>query len=388
MAGTKRRKCSDPDVITLHKELDEVLCPICMEHPHNAVLLLCSSHKKGCRSYICDTSYRHSNCLDRYKNLRADVRNGSSLPHSLPNNQLDSSNTSDPNLGPGTGTDSTEAHLTHHLNGSDAETSVGLLSLPSENDIPPIDGHLEVQGEEILGTDDSASIWERVDLEEPNVENTSELRLSLKCPLCRGAVLGREVVEEARKYLNLKPRNCSWESCSFVGNYRELRWHARRIHPTARPADIDPSRERAWRNLENQREYGDIVSAIRSAMPSAFVLGDYVVENGGIHPGEMEMRSSDFNSSLWATFFLFQMIDSIEPITEPRDRSRAWMRYRRSSRASSQRRFVWGENLLGLQDDENDDEDMNMPSDEGGDELPLPRRRRRSAWSRPDAEQS
>ncbi|KAK1312670.1 hypothetical protein QJS10_CPA07g00513 [Acorus calamus] len=38
-----------------------------MEYPHNAVLLLCSSHDKGCRPYMCGTSYRYSNCLDQFK---------------------------------------------------------------------------------------------------------------------------------------------------------------------------------------------------------------------------------------------------------------------------------------------------------------------------------
>ncbi|KAK1282912.1 hypothetical protein QJS10_CPB22g00968 [Acorus calamus] len=38
-----------------------------MEYPHNAVLLLCSSHDKGCRPYMCGTSYRFSNCLDQFK---------------------------------------------------------------------------------------------------------------------------------------------------------------------------------------------------------------------------------------------------------------------------------------------------------------------------------
>ncbi|GFP87111.1 hypothetical protein PHJA_000854900 [Phtheirospermum japonicum] len=37
-----------------------------MECPHNAVLLLCSSHDKGCRPYMCGTSLRYSNCLDQY----------------------------------------------------------------------------------------------------------------------------------------------------------------------------------------------------------------------------------------------------------------------------------------------------------------------------------
>lgn len=48
------------------KEWEEARCPICMEHPHNAVLLMCSSHEKGCRPYMCNTSYRHSNCLDQF----------------------------------------------------------------------------------------------------------------------------------------------------------------------------------------------------------------------------------------------------------------------------------------------------------------------------------
>ncbi|KAL5078753.1 hypothetical protein RYX36_007174, partial [Vicia faba] len=33
---------------------------------HNAVLLICSSHEKGCRPYMCNTSYRHSNYLDQF----------------------------------------------------------------------------------------------------------------------------------------------------------------------------------------------------------------------------------------------------------------------------------------------------------------------------------
>ncbi|KAI5660524.1 hypothetical protein M9H77_29317 [Catharanthus roseus] len=48
------------------KEWEEARCPICMEHPHNSVLLLCSSRDKGCRPYMCDTSNRHSNCLDQF----------------------------------------------------------------------------------------------------------------------------------------------------------------------------------------------------------------------------------------------------------------------------------------------------------------------------------
>ncbi|PKU85933.1 uncharacterized protein LOC110096008 [Dendrobium catenatum] len=49
------------------KEWDDVRCPVCMEQPHNSVLLICSSHDKGCRPFMCDTSYRHSNCFDQYR---------------------------------------------------------------------------------------------------------------------------------------------------------------------------------------------------------------------------------------------------------------------------------------------------------------------------------
>ncbi|WRX25892.1 Protein of unknown function DUF1644 - like 4 [Theobroma cacao] len=48
------------------KEWEDTRCPICMEHPHNAVLLRCSSFEKGCRPFMCNTSYRHSNCLDQF----------------------------------------------------------------------------------------------------------------------------------------------------------------------------------------------------------------------------------------------------------------------------------------------------------------------------------
>ncbi|KAK2992812.1 hypothetical protein RJ640_009109 [Escallonia rubra] len=49
------------------KDWEDATCSVCMEYPHNAVLLLCSSHDKGCRPYMCGTSCRYSNCLDQYK---------------------------------------------------------------------------------------------------------------------------------------------------------------------------------------------------------------------------------------------------------------------------------------------------------------------------------
>lgn len=50
------------------KDWKRATCSICLEHPHKAVLLLCSSHSKGCRPYMCDTNRQHSNCLEQLKN--------------------------------------------------------------------------------------------------------------------------------------------------------------------------------------------------------------------------------------------------------------------------------------------------------------------------------
>lgn len=62
-------KNTDLPPVENEREWEEVRCVICMEHPHNAVLLLCSSGEKGCLPYMCDTSYRHSNCLDQFCKL-------------------------------------------------------------------------------------------------------------------------------------------------------------------------------------------------------------------------------------------------------------------------------------------------------------------------------
>lgn len=376
MAGVKRRFCTDSDIRALHKELDEISCPICMDHPHNAVLLLCSSHEKGCRSFICDTSYRHSNCLDRFKKLRDNTRNSPTLPSSYsPHNTYDMHTALRPNMN--------EDNENHNLNESITVTSVDLHEEPQETNDQGTSRHLETQ-EVVLEAVDSESIQERVELDELDSENSSESKLSLKCPLCRGAILGWEVVEEARKYLNLKKRSCSRESCSFSGNYQELRRHARRVHPTTRPSEIDPSRERAWRRLEHQREFGDVVSAIRSAIPGAVVVGDYVVENGDRLAAAGERVSGlgeAANGPWWTTLFLFQMIGSIDNVRDQRARSRVWTRHRRSAGALSDRRFLWGENLLGLQDDE---DDLHILSDTAEDASPIPRRRRRLTRSRSD----
>ncbi|XP_021277498.1 uncharacterized protein LOC110411594 [Herrania umbratica] len=53
--------------VQLNTNWDDVICPICLDFPHNGVLLQCSSYEKGCRPFVCDTDHLHSNCLDRFK---------------------------------------------------------------------------------------------------------------------------------------------------------------------------------------------------------------------------------------------------------------------------------------------------------------------------------
>ncbi|XP_076889424.1 uncharacterized protein LOC143540174 [Bidens hawaiensis] len=144
---------SPPQPIINETECEEARCPICMEHPHNAALLLCSSHQKGCRPYMCDTSSRHSNCLDQFRKSS-----------------------------------------------------------------------------------------------------------KLVCPLCRGQVNGWTVVNPARQFMNSKTRTCSLGTCDFAGNYSELRKHARRVHPSVKPTDVDPERELEWRTLEDDIEQQDMLS--------------------------------------------------------------------------------------------------------------------------------
>lgn len=58
------------------KDWEDATCSVCMESPHNAVLLLCSSYNKGCRPYMCATGYRFSNCLEQYKKAYSKATSG------------------------------------------------------------------------------------------------------------------------------------------------------------------------------------------------------------------------------------------------------------------------------------------------------------------------
>ncbi|CAK9309262.1 unnamed protein product [Citrullus colocynthis] len=200
------------------KYWEDATCSVCMEYPHNAVLLLCSSHDKGCRPYMCGTSLRYSNCLDQYKKAYTKVI--------------------------------------------------------SSNNAQPV----------------SASINNSAVVQDPSLLGENHEVTELACPLCRGQVKGWTVVEPAREYLNAKKRSCMQDSCTFVGNYKELRKHVRSEHPSARPREVDPVLEQKWRRLERERERNDVMSTIRSTMPGAVVFGDYVIEgnNFGIDSDEEE----------------------------------------------------------------------------------------------------
>ncbi|KAA8538554.1 hypothetical protein F0562_028252 [Nyssa sinensis] len=199
----RKKKCSKA---TENKEWEDATCSVCMEYPHNAVLLLCSSYNKGCRPYMCATSCRYSNCLEQYKRAYTKV----------------------------TATQSAE-----HWHGS-----VDDLGFSSGLGCP----HEKMEVSELL------------------------------CPLCRGQVKGWTVVEPARKYLNTKRRTCMQDNCSFVGTYKELRKHVRTEHPRACPREVDPLLAEKWKSLELERERNDVYSTIRSSMPGAIVMGDYVIE--------------------------------------------------------------------------------------------------------------
>nr|GEY73164.1 hypothetical protein [Tanacetum cinerariifolium] len=65
--------------------------------------------------------------------------------------------------------------------------------------------------------------------------------------------------------MNTKSRSCSSETCDFSGTYADLRKHARNVHPFARPSEADPERQRDWRRMERQMDFGDLLSTLRSA---------------------------------------------------------------------------------------------------------------------------
>lgn len=292
------------------KEWEEVRCPVCMEHPHNAVLLICSSHEKGCRPYMCDTSYRHSNCLDQF--CKSFTETSSSLVQQV------------------------ETRL---------PATPAVASEATVNDLQ------EDRNEE-----------------GPSVPNTVScenlLKQKLVCPLCRGQIKDWVVVDAARRFMNAKSRSCSCETCNFSGTYTDLRKHARVDHPTARPSEADPERQRNWRRMERQRDLGDLLSTLQSSF--------------GEERGEDSILPIDDGG--WLTVFF--LIRVFRPGSSPR--SSSWSGTSRARAQLSVRRRstrLWGESYEGDTASSSRDEE-NESSDDGSG--PWRRRERTRRRTTPD----
>lgn len=207
---SESRSTNPPATAEDLKEWEDARCPVCIEHPHNAVLLICSAYNKGCRPYMCDTSYRHSNCLDQFRK-------------------------------------------------SFTETST---TTPSEEG-----AQLPEQSSNIATPEISLDEGKTLALfMAENLPTMHKLQEKLVCPLCRGQIIGWVVVESARDFMNAKTRSCASETCDFTGTYTDLRKHARVEHPQVRPSEADPERQRNWRRLERQRDIGDVLSTIQSSL--------------------------------------------------------------------------------------------------------------------------
>ncbi|KAI4335770.1 hypothetical protein L6164_014381 [Bauhinia variegata] len=269
------------------KEWEEARCAVCMEHPHNAVLLICSSHEKGCRPYMCDTSHRHSNCLDQFCKSFAEVS------PSIPQVESQISTTSSSLV------QTTEANVTD-IQEERSEGSVVMHPSSCEDQTKP----------------------------------------KLVCPLCRGQIKDWKVVEDARHFMNDKPRSCSSETCNFSGTYKDLRKHARLEHPLVRPSEVDPERQRNWRRLERQRDLGDLLSTLQSSFGENRVDDGFLpIDDGG----------------LLAVFFLI-----LQPASVSRGASGARLQMRIRRRSARH----WGETYEGESASSSRDND-NESSDGG-----------------------
>jgi hypothetical protein len=295
-SGAQETCSTDGDDSAERKEWEEATCPVCMEHPHNAVLLICSSYGKGCRPYMCDTSYRHSNCLDQYRKAH-ELRDALSVR--------------------GRGIAETERAVVNRVEDSEDERGPAAAPAPAPAPVPSrvvrglgaggIGGEYRRETSlEVDGARDGGLGQVSMEVGNNGVVPGEETDSGeLLCPLCRGKVKGWKVVEAARSHLNQKLRSCAQEACNFSGPYEELRKHARCTHPSARPSEIDRSRLDRWMQLERQRELGDVLST----MPGATVLGDYVIEgdeNGDDEDGDDTDFPGD-DGNWWTVFLLFQV---------------------------------------------------------------------------------
>lgn len=263
-------------------EWEEATCPICMDYPHNAVLLCCSSYENGCRPYMCNTSYRHSNCLDQYQKAHLGAHKSLVSIEPLPD-----------------AVQAADRRARRYANIRVSQETRRTASLIETGAVGAPGLDLEAA---LLGEGNSTNAPE--ELAASSFPLKSDVK-GLLCPLCRGTIKGWKVVQSAREHLNHKARNCAQESCSFSGNYEELRVHARRRHPLARPSEVDPDRQRDWRRLERRRAMGDVLSTIHSSVPSSTAVGDTDFDDDFEEHGELEFEGDD--GHWWTVFSLFQI---------------------------------------------------------------------------------
>ncbi|MCO5575943.1 hypothetical protein L7F22_029750 [Adiantum nelumboides] len=354
------------------KEWEDAVCPICLESPHNAVLLLCSSHDKGCRPFMCNTSYRHSNCLDQYRKSQASLKKLEVSRHESEQHPDDPASAGeavdltilDTNSFSGARRASRRPSVVQNhpldpaaMSGtSDDVLSLQITSMDSVFANRRSRRHTPMQSMQSASirlshqaTEDVSSSLQETTIGTELVPNASPSKRAdvkdLLCPLCRGKVTSWLVIDVARKHLNSKSRSCSQETCSFSGNYEELRAHARCEHPTARPSEVDPARQRDWRRMERQRDMGDVLSSIRSAMPGAAVFGDYVIED------EVEIESEAIDllgdeGNWWRVFFLLQIFGPAASAARVRSiSSRLRGHQQRQRRTGTARLRQWGESF-------------------------------------------
>ncbi|XP_022987771.1 uncharacterized protein LOC111485221 [Cucurbita maxima] len=302
------------------REWEEVRCPVCMEHPHNAVLLICSSHEKGCRPYMCDTSRRHSNCLDQFCKLFSET--SSIMPVQ-----------------------------------EEVELPTVNSSLPTVNSSPTLESEPVVDD-----TPDEQTEGIQLPVHPSSCEN--QMQPKLVCPLCRGRIKKWVVDEHARQFMNAKPRSCSCETCNFSGPYTDLRKHARKEHPLVRPSEVDPERQHNWRRLERQRDLGDLLSTLQSSFGEDRVDDSILpIDDGG-----------------WLTVFF--LIRVFRP--ESSRRSSSWSNVSRARGQPSFRRRttrLWGESYDGEIGSSSRDEDNDTSDDGSG---PLRRHERVQRQTTPD----
>ncbi|KAE8718427.1 hypothetical protein F3Y22_tig00110013pilonHSYRG00167 [Hibiscus syriacus] len=69
---------------------DDARWPICIENPHNAVLLRCSSSENSCRPFMCNTSNRYSNCFEQYFKLSSTSSLSAAMLPKIPSAEMNS----------------------------------------------------------------------------------------------------------------------------------------------------------------------------------------------------------------------------------------------------------------------------------------------------------